>query len=47
MANRIRGLLAEYGIIVAIGLVKVRNNYPALEDADNDLTMAGEGHSQG
>lgn len=41
LANRIRGLLAEYGIIVAIGLVKVRQQLPdILEDAENDLTMA-------
>ena len=41
LANRIRGLLAEYGIIVPIGLVKVRQQLPdILEDADNGLTMA-------
>jgi transposase len=41
LANRIRGLLAEYGIIIAIGLVKVRQQLPSiLEDADNALTMA-------
>jgi len=41
LANRIRGLLAEYGIIVAIGLVKVRQQLPdILEDAENGLTMA-------
>jgi transposase len=41
LANRIRGLLAEYGIIVPIGLVKVRQALPdILEDADNGLTMA-------
>jgi transposase len=41
LANRIRGLLAEYGIIVAKGLVKVRQQLPdILEDAENGLTMA-------
>jgi len=41
LANRIRGLLAEYGIIVPIGLVKVRQQLPdILEDAENGLTMA-------
>jgi transposase len=41
LANRIRGLLAEYGIIVAIGLIKLRQQLPGiLEDAENDLTMA-------
>lgn len=41
LANRIRGLLVEYGIIIAIGLVKVRQQLPEiLEDAENGLTMA-------
>lgn len=41
LANRIRGLLAEYGIIVAIGIVKLRQQLPdILEDAENGLTMA-------
>lgn len=41
LANRIRGLLAEYGIIVAIGIVKLRQQLPdILEDAENQLTMA-------
>jgi transposase len=41
LANRIRGLLAEYGITVAIGIVKLRQQLPdILEDAENGLTMA-------
>ena len=41
LANRIRGLLAEYGIIVVIGIVKLRQQLPdILEDAENGLTMA-------
>ncbi len=41
LANRIRGLLAEYGIIVAIGIIKLRQQLPEiLEDAENGLTMA-------
>jgi transposase len=41
LANRIRGLLGEYGIIIALGLVKLRQRLPEiLEDAENGLTMA-------
>lgn len=41
LANRIRGLLSEYGIIVALGIVKLRQQLPdILEDAENGLTMA-------
>ena len=41
LANRMRGLLGEYGIIIAIGLVKLRQQLPEiLEDAENGLTMA-------
>jgi transposase len=41
LANRIRGLLAEYGIAVALGIVKLRKQLPEiLEDAGNGLTMA-------
>jgi transposase len=41
LANRIRGLLGEYGIIIALGLVKLRQQLPEiLEDAENGLTMA-------
>lgn len=39
LGNRIRGLLAEYGIIIVIGLVKLRLRLPEiLEDAENNLT---------
>lgn len=41
LANRIRGLLGEYGIIIAVGLVKLRQQLPEiLENAENGLTMA-------
>jgi transposase len=40
-ANRIRGLLGEYGLVVGLGLVQLRRGLPELlEDADNGLTMA-------
>jgi transposase len=39
LANRIRGLLGEYGIVVAVGLDTLRRQLPEiLEDADNNLT---------
>ena len=39
-ANQIRGLLAEYGIIIPQGIHKVRNRImEILEDADNELTF--------
>ena len=38
--NQIRGLLAEYGVIVPQGSTQVRKLLPAiLEDAANDLTV--------
>jgi transposase len=41
LANRIRGLLSEYGIIVALGIAKLRQQLPdILEEAENGLTMA-------
>lgn len=41
LSNRIRGLLAEYGIIVPIGIAKLRQQLPdILEDAENNLTIA-------
>lgn len=41
LSNRIRGLWAEYGIIVPIGIAKLRQQLPdILEDAENNLTMA-------
>lgn len=40
LANQIRGLLAEYGIIVAKGLWQLRKRMPEiLEDAENELTV--------
>jgi transposase len=40
LANRIRGLLGEYGIVVAVGLVKLRRQLPEiLEDAENGLSV--------
>ncbi len=40
LANRIRGLLGEYGIVVAKGLAALRRQLPEiLEDADNHLTV--------
>lgn len=42
LVNQIRGLLAEYGIIVAQGVNKIRKALPEiLEDAENELTMLG------
>lgn len=39
LANRIRRLLGEYGMVVTAGLVKLRRRLPALlEDAENGLT---------
>jgi len=41
LINQIRGLLAEYGIIVAQGITKIRKALPEiLEDAENELTHA-------
>jgi transposase len=40
LANQIRGLLAEYGVVINKGLRAVRQGLPdILEDADNGLTM--------
>ena len=40
LANRIRGLLGEYGLVVAKGLARLRRQLPdILEDADNKLTV--------
>ncbi len=40
LANRIRGLLGEYGIVVAVGLAKLRRQLPELlEDGENGLTI--------
>jgi transposase len=38
-ANRLRGLLGEYGIVIGKGLVQLRKRLPEiLEDAENDLS---------
>jgi transposase len=38
--NQIRGLLAEYGVVMPQGVVQVRHKLPfILEDAENGLTM--------
>ena len=38
-SNQIRGLLGEYGVIIAQGSARVRQQLPCiLEDAENDLT---------
>ena len=40
VTNQIRGLLAEYGIVIAQGIWKVRSRIPEiLEDAENELTL--------
>ena len=40
LANQIRGLLAEYAVVINKGIVAVRKGLPdILEDADNGLTM--------
>ena len=41
LCNQVRGLLSEYGIIVARGVQRLRTSLPTLlEDADNSLTFA-------
>ena len=43
-SNQLRGLLAEYGIIVPKTISKLRQHVPdILEDADNGLTMVARG----
>lgn len=40
MANQIRGLLMEYGVVIAKGISHVRKQLPELlEDGDNELTF--------
>ena len=40
LGNQIRGLLAEYGIVIAQGSARVRQQLPGiLEDGENDLTV--------
>lgn len=42
LVNQVRGLLAEYGIIVPKGVSKIRKELPGiLEDAENELSHAG------
>ena len=42
VVNQIRGLLAEYGIVIAQGITKVRKELPCiLEDAENELSILG------
>lgn len=42
LANQMRGLLAEYGIVVAQGIWRLRQQLPfILEDAENELTVQG------
>ena len=39
LVNQIRGLLAEYGVVINQGIAAVRNGFPEiLEDAENGLT---------
>lgn len=41
LVNQVRGLLAEYGIVIPQGVAKVRQALPALlEDAENSLTWS-------
>jgi len=45
--NQIRGLLAEYGLIMPKGISHVRTKIPAiLEDAENELTVVARGFIQ-
>ncbi len=38
LANQLRGLLAEYGIVMPVGIARVRSRLPEiLEDAENDI----------
>jgi transposase len=40
LVNQIRGLLAEYGLVINKGVAAVRKDLPLiLEDAENDLTV--------
>ena len=42
LVNQIRGLLAEYGVVVSQGISKIRKALPEiLEDAENELSHAG------
>jgi transposase len=42
LVNQIRGLLAEYGIVMVQGIRKLRKQFPlTLEDPSNELTSLG------
>jgi transposase len=42
VCNQIRGLLAEYGIVLPQAVARLRRALPeVLEDADNELTVRG------
>jgi transposase len=42
LANQIRGLLAEYGIVIPQGIRYIRTHLPTiLEDAENELSLPG------
>ena len=44
LVNQVRGLLAEYGIVINKGVAAVRQGLPdILEDAENDLTTLSRG----
>ena len=44
LVNQVRGLLAEYGIVINKGVAAVRKGLPdILEDAENDLTTLSRG----
>lgn len=44
LVNQIRGLLTEYGIVVAQGVAKLRKELPyILENGENDLSTLGRG----
>ncbi|MFW5402493.1 hypothetical protein V2A85_22810 [Yersinia sp. 1252 StPb PI] len=40
LANQLRSLLAEYGLIIPVGIQRLQQQLPELiEDASNDLTF--------
>lgn len=42
LVNQIRGLLAEYGIVISQGINSIRKKLPViLEDAENELSHIG------
>ena len=45
LSNQIRGLLAEYGLVLPVGIGNLRKGLPSLlEDADNELTAVSYTH---